>query len=65
MLSPQASMKNLDNQIKQLANALNNRSPGKLPSDTQVLTLENGKNCNAIELRSGKELPLYSSRNRR
>lgn len=65
MHSQQESMKNLDNQIEQLAKALNNKSLGKLPSDTQVPRLENGKDCNVVELRSRKELPLYSSHNGR
>ena len=50
-------MRNLETQIGQLANALNNRPPGRLPSDTQVPKVEERKECKAIELRSGKELP--------
>ena len=49
-------MRNLETQIGQLANALNNRPPRRLPSDTQVLKVEERKECKAIELRSGKEL---------
>ena len=49
-------MRNLETQIGQLASALNNRPPGRLPSDTQVPRMEGGKECKAIELRSGKEL---------
>ena len=57
MQNQQASMRNLETQIGQLTNALNNRPPGRLPSDTQVPRMEEGKECKAIELRSGKELP--------
>ena len=57
MQNQQASMRNLKTQIGQLANALKNRPPGRLPSDTQVPKVEERKECNAIELRSGKELP--------
>ena len=55
----QASMRNLETQIGQLANALNNRPPGRFPSDTQVPKIEERKKCKAIELRSGKELPAH------
>lgn len=39
MKSQQAFMGNLENQIGQLASALNNRPPSKLPSDTQVIRI--------------------------
>ena len=52
MQNQQASMRNLETQIGQLANALNNRPPGRLPSDTQVPKIEEKKECKAIELRS-------------
>ena len=57
MQNQQASMRNLETQIDQLANVLNNKPPGRLPSDTQVPKVVEGKECKAIELRSGKELP--------
>lgn len=56
MKSQQAFMENLENQIGQLASALNNRPPSKLPSDTQVIRIQDGKESKAVELRSGKEL---------
>ena len=57
MQNQQASMRNLETQIGQPANALKNRPPGRLPSDTQVPKIAEGEECKAIELRSGKELP--------
>nr|KAJ0200429.1 hypothetical protein LSAT_V11C600300300 [Lactuca sativa] len=51
------AMRNLENQLGQLAQALNSREPGTLPSNTQNLGNENDKRqCNVITLRSGKEL---------
>lgn len=55
--SQQSSMKNLESQIGQLASAQNIKSGGKLPSNTRVPRLENGKECKTIELTSGKALP--------
>ncbi|XP_052625653.1 uncharacterized protein LOC128132758 [Lactuca sativa] len=50
-------MRNLENQLGQLAQALNSREPGTLPSNTQNPSNVNDKRqCNAITLRSGKEL---------
>ncbi|XP_073153938.1 uncharacterized protein [Henckelia pumila] len=48
-----ASMKNLETQIGQLANALNNQQRCVFPSNTEVNPREQ---CKAITLRSGKEL---------
>ena len=53
--SQQASMRNLETQIGQIASALSNRPQGGLPSDTQN-PREEGKKCKVITLRSGKEL---------
>lgn len=45
------------NKLGQLASALNNLPPGRLPSDTKVvLRIEEGKECKEVELESGKEL---------
>lgn len=46
MQSQQASMRNLENQVSQLASALKNRPLRKLPSDTQVLRIED---CRVVE----------------
>ena len=59
----QASISNLENQLGQLANALRNKPPGKLPIDMQVDRQEDIRECKAIELRSGKEEPdLYKNK---
>lgn len=52
-----ASMRNLKTQIWLLASALNNRPPTRLPNDIQVPRQEGTKECKAVELISGKELP--------
>lgn len=57
MQTQQVSIKNLEIQLGQLASALNNGPAGRLQSDTQVLRMEEDKECDAVELRSGKELP--------
>ncbi|XP_017974466.1 PREDICTED: uncharacterized protein LOC108661548 [Theobroma cacao] len=50
-----ASLRNLEIQMGQLANSINSKPQGALPSDTQVNP--NGKEqCNAVTLRSGKEV---------
>ena len=48
-----ASIQNLEVQISQLANQLNGRPQGNLPSTTEVNPIEH---CKAITLKSGKEL---------
>lgn len=57
MQAQQAPIRNLENQLRQLASALNNRPPERLLSDTQTPRMEENKECKTIELRSGKELP--------
>lgn len=55
MHSQQTSNKNLENQLGQLASALNNRQSGRLSSDTQVLRMEEGKGKRIIgPLRASK-----------
>lgn len=44
----------MENQFGQLASALINKSPRKFLSDTQVLSLENGKECKAVPLKVEK-----------
>ncbi|XP_057432410.1 uncharacterized protein LOC130725175 [Lotus japonicus] len=48
----EASLRNLENQMGQIAKQLSERSPGKLPSNT----IENQANISAITTRSGKIL---------
>ena len=47
-----ASLKNLETQVRQLALAMQNQSKDSLPSDTR----KNPKHCMAVTLRSGREL---------
>lgn len=51
------SLRNLQNQIGQLASVLNNRPSGRLPCNSQVPKQEDAKECKVVELRRGKELP--------
>ncbi|XP_073120170.1 uncharacterized protein [Henckelia pumila] len=53
MQNQDASIKNLENQIGQLAKAFSNRELGTLPSDTEKNPKEQVK---AVELRSGKKI---------
>lgn len=43
MQTQQASIGNLENQLEHFANALNDQLHGRLPSDTQVPRMEEGK----------------------
>ena len=47
-----ASLKNLETQVGQLALTLKNHNKNAFPSDTQ----KNPKDCMAVQLRSGKEM---------
>ena len=47
-----ASLKNLETQVGQLATTLQNKTKDVFPSDTQ----KNPRDCMAVQLRSGKEL---------
>src|ERR1044072_967077 len=47
------SIKNLENQVGQLAKQLSERPPGELPSDTEVPHIEH---CKMISLRSGRNV---------
>ncbi|XP_024022975.1 uncharacterized protein LOC112092050 [Morus notabilis] len=60
-----ASLRNLENQMGQLANALNNRSHGTLPSDTEKPRHEGNEHCKAIALRSGKELEMPKDKSKK
>ncbi|XP_075507502.1 uncharacterized protein LOC142544330 [Primulina tabacum] len=54
-----ATMKSLETQIGQLANALRDQNRGQFPSNTEVNPKEQ---CKAVTLRSGKELEVQSSK---
>ena len=61
--SQQASLQNLEVQVGQLANELRNRPLSKLPADTKMPKREGMEQCQAIELRSGKEIPNRREKN--
>ena len=50
------SLRNLENQIGQLAAALSNRPKGSLPSNTEDPRREGKEYCKVINLRSGKDV---------
>ncbi|KAL5578276.1 hypothetical protein UlMin_019975 [Ulmus minor] len=50
------ALRNLDNQVGQLANALSSRSNGALPSNTEVPQRDRKEHCKVIQLRSGNEI---------
>ena len=52
-MNKEASIKNLKNQVEQLANLLSERTKGFLPSNTKK---NSRKEVNAINLRCGREL---------
>src|ERR1044072_1541272 len=54
MREQQVAMRNLENQLGQLAKRMTERDSGQLPSDTQEPRMEN---ASAITTRSGKVLP--------
>ncbi|KAL5558150.1 hypothetical protein UlMin_034361 [Ulmus minor] len=54
--SQAASLRNLENQVGQLANELKNRPPGTLPSNTESPKRDRKEHCKAITLRGGKTL---------
>ncbi|KAL5570270.1 hypothetical protein UlMin_026845 [Ulmus minor] len=54
--SQAASLRNLENQVGQLANELKNQPPGTLPSNTKIPKIDGKDHCKAITLRGGKTL---------
>ncbi|KAL5572912.1 hypothetical protein UlMin_022509 [Ulmus minor] len=63
--SQAASLRNLENQVGQLANELKNRPPGTLPSNTESPKRDGKEHCKAITLRGGKtlEAPKINEKN--
>ena len=49
------ALRNLENQMGQLATALSSRPSGSLPSNTEIPKPNGKEHCKAIQLRSGKE----------
>ncbi|PIN05661.1 DNA-directed DNA polymerase [Handroanthus impetiginosus] len=57
MASTAANFKTMETQIGQLANAINSRPQGSLPSNTEPNPRQDGKaQCQAVTLRNGREL---------
>ena len=50
------ALRNMENQVEQLANALSSRQNGALPSNTEVPQRDGKEHCKVIQLRSGKEI---------
>ncbi|KAH9718247.1 hypothetical protein KPL71_022145 [Citrus sinensis] len=50
------SLRNLENQMGQLATAMSSRTQGSLPSNTEDPRRENKEHCKVINLRSGKNI---------
>ncbi|KAL5573835.1 hypothetical protein UlMin_023432 [Ulmus minor] len=65
--SQAASLRNLENQVGQLANELKNRPPGTLPSKTESPKRDGKEHCKAITLRGGKtlEAPEINEKNQK
>ncbi|KAL5550722.1 hypothetical protein UlMin_000898 [Ulmus minor] len=65
--SQAASLRNLENQVWQLANELKNRPPGTLPSNTESPKRDGKEHCKAITLRGGKtlEAPEINEKNQK
>ncbi|KAL5570855.1 hypothetical protein UlMin_020452 [Ulmus minor] len=65
--SQAASLRNLENQVGQLANELKNRPPGTLPSNTESPKRDGKEHCKVITLRGGKiiEAPEIKEKNQK
>ncbi|XP_024018779.1 uncharacterized protein LOC112090822 [Morus notabilis] len=64
MQSHDATLRSLETQIGQLANALTNRPQGTLPNNTENPRREGKEHCKAILLRSGKVLEQPQEKNK-
>ena len=56
--SQAVSLRNLETQIGQLARAINSRSQGSLPSNTEDPRREEKEHCKVINLKSGKNVDI-------
>ena len=56
--SQAVSLRNLKNQVGQLATTINIGSQGSLPSNTEDLRREGKQHCKVINLRSGKNIDI-------
>ena len=56
--SQAVSLRNLENQMGQLATAMSSRTQGSLPSNTEDPRRERKEHCKVISLRSGKNVDI-------
>ncbi|KAH9671394.1 hypothetical protein KPL70_017357 [Citrus sinensis] len=56
--SQAVSLRNLENQMGQLATAMSSRTQGSLPSNTEYPRRESKEHCKVISLRSGKHVDI-------
>ena len=65
MQSQAVSLRNLENQMGQLATAMSNRTQGSLPSNTEDPRRESKEHCKVISLRSRKnvDIPVEVTKN--
>ena len=63
--SQAVSLRNLENQMGQLATAMSSRTQGSLPSNTEDPRRESKEHCKVISLRSGKnvDIPVEVTKN--
>ncbi|KAH9763726.1 hypothetical protein KPL70_001262 [Citrus sinensis] len=63
--SQAVSLRNLENQMGQLATAMSSRTQGSLPSNTEDPRRESKEHCKVINLRSGKnvDIPIDVTKN--
>lgn len=58
MQSQAVSLRNLENQMGQLATTMSSRTQGSLPSNTEDPRREGKEHCKVINLRSGKNVDI-------
>ncbi|KAH9769561.1 hypothetical protein KPL71_012051 [Citrus sinensis] len=65
VLSQAVSLRNLENQMGQLATAMSSRTQGSLPNNTEDPRRESKEHCKVISLRSGKnvDIPVEVTKN--
>ena len=57
------ALRNLENQVGQLASALSSRPNGYLPSTTKTPKLNGNEHCKVIQLKCGKEVTILAEQN--
>ena len=56
------ALRNLENQVGQLANALSSRPSGSLPSNTEIPKRDGKEHAKAITLRSGNTVEILAKK---